>query len=33
VPLEKMDKMMEQKLEEVDKAVQWKPNFRVRPGW
>lgn len=28
VPLEKIDKSIEQKLEEIDKIVQWKTNFR-----
>ncbi|KAK7488802.1 hypothetical protein BaRGS_00019937, partial [Batillaria attramentaria] len=28
VPLEKIDKMIEAKLEQIDHAVQWKPRFR-----
>ena len=29
VPLEKIDKMIDHKLEQIDKTVQWKPKFRV----
>lgn len=29
MPLEKIDKMIDHKLEQIDKIVQWKPKFRV----